>query len=248
MSGDLGSGDFGTDEAARAQALDFARQLAGFARQRFGAELAGFYLIGSLAHDGFNRRYSDIDLAIIGGDGISQAWPAALRERGGEISPELTARLSLFWTDQSFSTGRFPPLDRLDYLDHGVALFEQRRARPEPPSLAEIRAYLAGGPFERWEESSAELARLDGLSEAAQKPYLRALLYPARLVYSWITGRVASNDEAVRFTADCRPEGLDVGLIDRALDCRLRAADPDDLFAERNKMPSQVDACRRLMA
>ena len=92
------------------------------------------------------------------------------------------------------------------------------------------------------------MARLDGLSEAAQKPYLRALLYPARLVYSWITGRVASNDEAVRFTADCRPEGLDVGLIDRALDCRLRAADPDDLFAERNKMPSQVDACRRLMA
>ncbi len=236
-----------TDASTRAAAVDFAEKLAAFAKQRHGSELLGFYLIGSLAHGGFNRRYSDIDLALIGTDAISQAWPDGVKEYAGGLAPDLSAKLSLFWADEAFSRGRFPPLDRKDYIDHGIALIESRRANPPTPALEEVRTYLGGGPFERWEKSIADFAEMDGLDDASRKPYLRAHLYPARFVNSWNTGSMASNDEAVTFLAENCPDGLDRELIGRAFQCRLEASDPDHLFAERGKLDGQVAACRRLM-
>ena len=235
------------NDDVRAGALEFAHAMAAFWEEQLGPRLLGFYLIGSLAHGGFNRRYSDIDLALVAENGLDETLLDRARAHGVSLSPGLAAKLSLFWSDRRFSAGRFPPLDRVDYLDHGVALVERERVRPERPSVDDIRAYLRGAPFATWAERAARFATLDRLEAADHKPYLRALLYPARFVYSWSTGEMASNEDAVAYLDECRPAGLDAGLIARALECRCRAADPDDLFGERKSLPGQVDACRRLI-
>ena len=112
------------DEPIRVAALDFADRMASFWDRRLGPRLKGFYLIGSLAHGGFSRRYSDIDMALIAEDGL-----AAMRIRAGcathafgscaGAGGEIVAVLG----GSNFSVGRFPPLDRVDLVDHAVALW-----------------------------------------------------------------------------------------------------------------------------
>jgi hypothetical protein len=77
---------------------------------------------------------------------------------------------------------------------------------------------------------------------------LRTLLYPGRFYYSWMTGLIGSNDDAVAFINETHPERLDVSLIARALQCRHTAADPDALFPARTRLLSQIDACAALLA
>ena len=113
---------------------------------------------------------------------------------------------------------------------------------------AEKTAIRYDEPFETWAGNATAFAALEKLEPDNHKPYLRAHLYPARLVYSWMTGRMASNDDAVAFVDRHRPDGLDVGLVSRALQCRSEARDPDILFADRTSLPRQVDACARLIA
>jgi predicted nucleotidyltransferase len=234
------------DARAATAARDFATALAA----RWDARLTdtlGIYLIGSLAHGGFSRRYSDIDVAVITETGLTPADFDAMRVDAATISSELATKLSIFWTDRSFSLERFPPLDRADLLDHGVPLIEHERVRPARPGLAEVRAYLTGKPFEGWAQGAAQFAALDALEPKSHKSYLRAHLYPARFVYSFMTGRMASNDDAVDWLKDRAPPGLDVAPIAAALDCRRAAADPDALFPARTALPRQVAACTALV-
>ena len=116
--------------------------------QRREMDSCGVYLLGSLAHGGFTRRYSDIDMALVTENGIDQATLEAVKTEAAALSPELATKLSIFWSNRQFSVGRFPPLDRIDYLDHAVALIEQReRVNPMRPTLQDIRGYLGGVPF-----------------------------------------------------------------------------------------------------
>lgn len=234
------------DEVAEA-ARGLAEGLVPFWRDRLGKALLGFYLLGSLAHGGFSRRYSDIDVGLVSEDGVDEDAIAAMQAHAASLSAELAPKLSLFWTDRRFAVGRFPPLDRADYLDHAITLFERERVTPERPSLDAVRGYLGGAPFERWAEAAGRFAAADALAADDHKPYLRAHLYPARLVYSWTTGRMASNDVAVAFLNEHPPDGLDTLLVARALECRRAAVDPDPLFADRGALPRQVAACRRLL-
>ena len=235
------------DELSRAAALEFAGQMASFWDRQLGSRLHGFYLIGSLAHGGFSRRYSDIDMALIAEGGLGDAELGTMRERAMALSPELAAKLSLFWADRGFSVGRFPPLDRVDLVDHAVALVEHERIRPQRPNPAEVRAYLRDLPFANWADGARRFASLATLEARDHKPYLRALLYPARFIFSWRTGRMGSNDEAVDFVLAEAPAGLDLELVAEALQCRHAAADPDSLFAARGMLPRQVEACRRVL-
>jgi hypothetical protein len=63
---------------------------------------------------------------------------------------------------------------------------------------------------------------------------------------SFMTGRMASNDDAVAWLRGQSFPGLDVPLIERALDIRRAAADPDPLFPDRDKLRRQVAACQSL--
>jgi predicted nucleotidyltransferase len=236
------------DVLAANAARDFAATCADRWQMHLGDGLLGVYLLGSLAHGGFSRRYSDIDLGVVTEAGLTPTDFDAMRADAAAISSELAAKLSIFWTDRTFAAGRFPPLDRADYLDHGVTLIERERVTPARPGLAEVRTYLTGKPFEAWTQGAAQFAALERLEPKSHKPYLRAHLYPARFVYSFMTGRMGSNDAAVAWLKDRAPPGMDVALIAAALECRRAAADPDALFASRAALPRQVAACLALIS
>jgi hypothetical protein len=236
------------DEAAKISAIDFARRLAGRWQVMLGSDLLGAYLIGSLAHAGFSHRYSDVDIALVTATGLSAAALGDLRTEAVAHSPDWGAKVSIFWADRHFSVGRFLPLDRIDYLDHAVALTEIERVRPRRPTLDEIRDYLRGTPFSSWAERVRTFAAAQTLDPKDRKAYLRSLLYPGRFCYSWTTGLMGSNDDAVAFLNENRIAGLDVGVIARALECRRAGADPDALFADRRELPSLIEACAALCA
>jgi hypothetical protein len=75
------------------------------------------------------------------------------------------------------------------------------------------------------------LATAQALDSKDRKAYLRPLLCPARFCYSWISGRMGSNDDAMAFLRKTR---LDMSLITRALECRWANADPDSLISRAN--------------
>jgi predicted nucleotidyltransferase len=237
-----------TDESARTSAIDFADRIVALWQGALGSELLGAYLIGSLAHGGFSARYSDVDIALITEAGLSQQALDDGRGRATALSADWGPKLSVFWADRHFSVGRLPPLDRIDYLDHGVALVERQRLRPGRPSLDEIRRYLGDAPFANWAAQARHFAAAESLEPKDRKAYLRTLLYPARFCYSWLTGRMGSNDDAVAFVREAVRVRLDVNLLADALQCRQANADPDPLFPARTSLPSQVDACATLVA
>ncbi len=234
-------------ESAQAAAVDFAGRIVPFWQAALGSELLGAYLMGSLAHGGFSRRYSDVDIALVTEAGLSRQTLDRLRSKAAALSADWGPKLSVFWTDRHFRLGRFPPLDRIDYLDHAVVLMERERVRPLRPALEEIRRYLGGAPFARWADLARRFATAEILEPKDRKAYLRTLLYPGRFCYSWMTGRMGSNDDAVAFLRKTRPARLDVSLLTSALHCRQADADPDSLFPARTSLPSQVDACAALL-
>jgi hypothetical protein len=234
------------DEVARNSAVDFARRLAPRWQEMLGTDLLGSYLIGSLAHAGFSHRYSDIDLALVTAAGLSADALHDLRSDAIALSPDWGAKVSVFWADRDFSLGRFLPLDRIDYLDHAITLTERERVRPLRPTLEEIRDYLRGMPFSSWAERARTFAAAETLDPKDRKAYLRSLLYPGRFCYSWTTGLMGSNDDAVAFLRRNRVAGLDLDLIGRALEYRRDSADPDALFADRKQLVSQIEACAAL--
>jgi predicted nucleotidyltransferase len=236
-----------TDDSAAAAAHMFAESVAAFLDTKIGANLLGVYLLGSLAHGGFNRLYSDIDVALVTESGIDDAMLDAVKAEAAALSRDQAKKLSVFWSNRQFTIGRFPPLDRVDYLDHAVALIEREKVNPVRPTLRDIRAYLSGVPFANWRASATHFASLATLGTNERKPYLRALLYPARFLYSWVTGCMASNDEAVAFLNQQEVPGLDVKLVAAALRCRHDARDPDHLFPARAVLPRQVEACARFV-
>lgn len=207
-------------------------------------------MLGSLAHDGFNRRYSDIDVGLVAETGVTDADIEAMRTEALVLSPDLAAKVSLFWTDRGFSIGRFPPLDRLDYLDHAVALVERERVNPPRPSLDDIQTYLRGAPFENWVKATEHFAAIETLEPPEHKPFLRAFLYAARFAYSWQTGKMASNDTAIAYLHGAPPKSMNLDLLDlldRALKVRHQAANPDILFPDRQLLTALMESCRQLM-
>jgi predicted nucleotidyltransferase len=236
-----------TNTPAQAAATNCAHGVVTFLQAALGPELLGAYLIGSLAHGGFSRRYSDVDIALVTETGLTPQTLDRIRNEAVALSADWGPKLSVFWTNRHFDLGRFPPLDRIDYLDHAVVLMERERVRPTRPSLEDVRQYLCGTPFANWTDSVRRFAAADALAAKDYKAYLRTLLYPGRFCYSWMTGRIDSNDEAVAFLSKTHPPQLDVSLIARALQCRQADADPDSLFEERTNLQTQVDACAALL-
>ena len=235
-----------SNAAAAELARGFARGIADYWQERLGERLLGFYLIGSLAHGGFSARYSDIDVGLISTNGLAPIEIEAMRWHARNLAPELAPRLSLFWSDRGFNIGRFPPLDRLDYLDNARPLIERERVAPPRPSLDDVRAYLRDQPLASWREQIARIAALTALDDTARKRYIRALLYTARFLYSWHHGSMASNDDAVAFLHAQPQPGIDLDLIDRAFACRMANRPPDAFFAERGKLAGLLAACVKI--
>ena len=236
------------NEQARVAATHFVRRLVPGWQHVLGIELLGAYLIGSLAHAGFSWRYSDVDVAIVTVAGLSPKMHDRIRCAAAALSADWGPKVSVFWADRHFSISRFPPLDRIDYLDHAIALVERERVRPARPTLTEIRRYLRGEPFASWADRARSFAAAEVLEPGDRRAYLRTLLYPARFCYSWTTGLMGSNDDAVAFVNERPPVRLGVDLITHALECRRTGGDPDTLFSARTMLMPQIDACASLFA
>jgi hypothetical protein len=236
------------NQTARTAALAFTDALASVCQVQLGERLIGVYLIGSLAHGGFSHRYSDIDVALVTENSLDTAELTTLRALAAKENAALSEKLSVFWANRQFTTGRLPPLDRADYLDHAIAISERERVRPARPTLDEIRIYLKGAPFSNWIENANRFARTDVLAPGDHKAFIRTLLYPARLTYSWTTGRMASNDEAVAFICERQPGGMNTDILTQALAYRQAGADPDALYPARADLCDQVKSCARFIA
>src|SRR5712691_3670828 len=101
-----------TDESstgsAQAAATEFAGRVVRLWQAALGTELLGAYLMGSLAHGGFSRRYSDVDIAMVTETGLSRQTLDRLRSKAAALSADWGPKLSVFWPDRHFSLGRFP--------------------------------------------------------------------------------------------------------------------------------------------
>src|ERR1700722_504384 len=159
------------DELARTVAVGVADRLVVHWQEELGNELLGAYLIGSLAHAGVSRRFSDVDIALVTTTGLSSQGLDRIRVAAVRLSADWGPKVSFFWADRHFSLGRFPPLDRIDYLDHAIALTERERVLATRPTLAEVRDYLRGSPFTGWSERARSFAASDALGPKDHKAF-----------------------------------------------------------------------------
>jgi hypothetical protein len=71
---------------------------------------------------------------------------------------------------------------------------------------------------------------------------VRAILYAARLIFTWDKLAVDSNDRAVEYLHQVQAPDLDFEPIDRALACRRGQCTAEELFALRPDLNRQVQS------
>lgn len=211
--------------------LDYVGRVAEHFRSQLGSSLVEAYKIGSLAHGGFSQIYSDIDIGLV----LSSPNPPSNMDRmiaeAKALDDEYGKKLSVFWGNPECGWGRLPALDRLDLLDHGVPLLKDCQADFRRPGKDEIRQQLSQTIEGSWKPKIQELNQLKKLDPKDRKPYIRAVLYPARLIYSWDNLAMDSNDRAVEYLRGVRPAGLDLIPIQAALACRREECSVEEVFA-----------------
>jgi hypothetical protein len=164
------------------------------------------------------------------------------------LDPELGTKLSVFWGNAEFSWGRLPVIDRLDLLDHGVPLLYGIKADFPRPTEAEIHQEQLQNIEKSWRSRLPELSRLRKLETKDRKPFIRAILYAARLIYTWDNLVVGSNDQAVAHLHKVHPAGLDLEPIDMALECRNGKCAAEDVFALEPDLNRQCESALRYIS
>ena len=227
--------------------IEYALRVAKFFDARLGSVLAEAYQLGSLAHGGFSAVYSDIDIGLLLNCPEPPAGMAEAISAARDLDSSYGKKLSIFWGNPEYHWGRLPVIDRLDLLDHGVPLLRRRHPIFRRPGKAEIQQALLES-FERsYRSRLAELGSLTRLETHQRKPYIRNVLYPARLIYTWDKLTVNSNDRAVEYLHEVRPPGLDLEQIDRALACRQGKCSAEDVLALAPDLNAQFKASMRYL-
>ena len=226
----------------------------------FGPRLIAAYALGSLAHGGFSPMVSDVDLGLVLADPFRMKDRLTVRTVGNAVragGSALHERLSVFWGTPSTlqagsSHGRFPPLDRLDLLEHGRLLagtdVREGFARPErnellvagaefalghlggAPGLPErLRGWLTRGG-RRDEDPVAEIRTPSLLVSRGTRHVTKVVLFPARFLFTAATGRVGTNDAATgHYLADVHAPAAE--LVAAALAWRRQAPPGDEATA-----------------
>lgn len=219
----------------------FVNAIVNYFNSKLQSSLVEVYQIGSLAHGGFSQIYSDIDVGVM----LSCRNPPSDMDRmiseAKGLDDEYGKKLSVFWGNPEFPWGRLPVLDRLDLLDHGVPLLHSYRAEFRRPDKDEVRQELCQSIERSWKPKIGELSQLAQLEPQDRKSYIRAVLYPARLIYSWDNLTVDSNDRAVEYLRERKPSGLDLKPIESALDCRHERCSAEDVFALKVDLNKQFE-------
>ncbi len=222
--------------------VDFVARVAEYFQVKLGSSLVDAYKLGSLAHGGFSDIYSDIDVGLLLNCPDAPARMAGLIAEAKTLDAEYGRKLSVFWGNPEFIWGRLPNLDRLDLLDHGVPLLNGHKPQFRRPTKQEIRDELLRSIEKSWKPRLPELYALTELIPANRKPYIRAILYAARLIYSWDNLAMNSNDRAVEYLHRVQPPDLDLKPIDMALACRQEKCTADEVFARRTDLMRQCES------
>jgi hypothetical protein len=234
--------------------LVLADAVAAFAHD-LGNHLIAAFALGSLAHGGFSALVSDVDIGLVLTDESGASDAEVIESITGEVrgrGTELHRRLSVFWATLSTlqdgsEGGRFPPLDRLDLIEHGRLLTGNDSrilmARPRPTEL-----FVAGAEFAldflagEQDVHAPGLARLgsmspgeDSVTEQLRDPALlvaqgprrltKLVLFPVRFLFTAETSQVGTNALAVEhFLADADAPAKE--LVAAAIGWRFTA--PED--------------------
>ncbi|MGH7854048.1 MAG: hypothetical protein ACREP3_11440, partial [Candidatus Binatia bacterium] len=189
---------------------NFVARVAEHFKSKLGLSLVEAYKLGSMAHGGFSNIYSDIDVGLL----LSCAEPpkgmADVIAHAKSLDTEHGKKLSVFWGNPEFTWGRLPVIDRIDLLDHGVPLLHGVKPDLRRPTKEEIHQEQLQSIEKSWRSRLPELSRLTTLEPKDRKPYIRAILYAARLIYTWDNLTVDSNDRAVEYLHEVQPSGLDL--------------------------------------
>ena len=211
-------------------------------KSKLGLSLVEAYKLGSLAHGGFSETYSDIDVGLL----LNCAEPpdrmAELLAEAKTLDPEHGKKLSVFWGNPNFSWGRLPVIDRLDLLDHGVPLLHGIKPSFQRPNKEEIHQEQLQSIDRSWKSRLPELRALTRLETKDRKPYVRAILYAARLIFTWDNLVVDSNDRAVEYLHGVQPPGLDLKPINMALACRKDKCTAEYVFSLRTDLHRQYES------
>jgi hypothetical protein len=164
--------------------LDYVARVGEYFKSRLGASLVEAYKLGSLAHGGFSSIYSDIDVGFLLNCAEPPVELPALIAEAKMLDAEYGKKLSIFWGNPEFAWGRLPVIDRLDMLDHGVPLLRGMKPTFRRPTKDEIHQEQLQSIERSWKSRLPELNRLTALELNDRKPYIRAILYAARLIYT----------------------------------------------------------------
>jgi hypothetical protein len=227
---------------------NFVSRIAEHFKARLGVSLVEAYKLGSLAHGGFSNIYSDIDVGLLLNCAEPPAEMAALIAEVKTLDGEYGKKLSIFWGNPDFTWGRLPVIDRVDMIDHGVPLLCGIKATFRRPTKDEIHREQLLSIETSWKPRLPELNRLTTLEPKDRKPYIRAILYAARLIYTWDKLAVDSNDRAVDYLHQVQPSGLDLKPIDMALACRNEKYTAEDVFALRTDLIRQCQSAVRYVS
>ncbi|HKY08514.1 MAG TPA: hypothetical protein VJQ55_09740 [Candidatus Binatia bacterium] len=221
---------------------EYLAQVARHFDNELGSSAVEAYKLGSLAHGGFSDLYSDIDVGLVLISTEPPGKMADLIAQAKSLDPMHGKKLSVFWGNPDFTWGRLPVIDRLDLLDHGVPLLRGIKPDFRRPSKDEIHQEQLQSIERSWRSRLPELSRLTALDPKDRKPYIRAILYAARLIYTWDNLAVDSNDQAVAYLHKVQPTGLDLKPIDMALACRQGKCQAEDVFAMRTDLSAQCES------
>lgn len=180
------------------------------AEEAFGARLLSVYLIGSLGHGGFCPAVSDVGVAFLLNDPLTETDAeqiSALAAYCGAAHPRYGRHLSLFWSspdaftadDQVQVAGRFPAIDRLDLLSHG-RLIGGEEVRPflAAPTRRAVLANCREDAL-RFVRDPARYGFLTGGGDydfGERRALSRLCLFPARFLHTAATGEVVAIDDA----------------------------------------------------
>jgi hypothetical protein len=227
---------------------EYLARVAHHFKSHLGSKLLEAYKLGSLAHGGFSKTYSDIDFGLLLNCSEPPQEMGDLIVSAQSLDSEFGKKLSVFWGNPGFAWGRLPVLDRLDLLDHGVPLLDRVKPDFRRPSKDEIHQEQRQSIEKSWKSRLPELSLLTHLESKDRKPYVRAILYPARLIFTWDNLTVDSNDRAVDYLHQVQPAGLDLKPIDRALDCRNEKCAAEDVFALHTDLNGQCESALRYIS
>lgn len=205
----------------------------------FDGRLLSVYLMGSLSHGGFSHVASDIDVAfILDGNVTENDWKqfSIIDEHVKGSNLEFSDRLSVFWstlnvlsnetTSGAFpaptkTQGIFPPFDILDLCQNGRLIYgKEVRSMIKVPDINTL--FISGVEFLLSYVNTAErneyLKKEESFSKLDPVKISKTILFPTRLLFTLLTGKIGSNDDAVNyFLTECKIDEHVETLIQEAM-------------------------------